>query len=874
MIRIENLTKVYEAKKGKPCLALDGVSFSLPDRGMVFVVGKSGSGKSTLLNLLGGLDGATGGDIEVGGKRFSEFSEADYDDYRNSFLGFVFQDFCLLEGMTVYENVRLSLDLLGEESEERVRAVLQTVELEECGGRYPKELSGGQKQRVALARALIKDPRMILADEPTGNLDRKTARQVLHTLKELARDRLVVIVSHSTEDADEYADRVIELSDGRVVRDVSRNPEADAPLLHEGIVTLPTKRRLREEELLLVNEAVRGGAEIRQSPEEFIPTEKARIEAGEAYCSLRRNMPLRRQLRLGLRLSKGNRFASLLVVLMVSFLIILLSVCRLFGLFDGERLLGESIKENPTYSFSLYKGYREAEGTTLSTDKQVEVTDADIEAFREAGYTGNAYKLYNVSLALRERSARSFELGGQIDYSDTNTPYLDIGGGVLECDEAFLAGLYGDENGALTVLAGDINEETPRAIIITDYFADCIMAYDRRMKSYADIVDAVLVGYAHFDVKAVVSTGYADRHAEMLAEYTRILSLKQEERRAALEALKKDERFLAFYKEAKEYLAIGYYLGDDYEKTEIAYVQSRYRTCFDNPVLLAGNLRYEEAQWPYTPDAALRKGEIRMPIMTYNRMMGTDYTVEEAAQIEPFEITLLDYPYHSDEGAPVYQRTFTVVGVGANAQYSFSYTDYLELYAVHFYPIALYFDNAESAAGLYMEMKDGADTVFFSEDSYFKAVYTVMDIVSVFDEFFFLLYVGLVAISALLFIGFARRSVRRRMYEIGVLRALGGRNTAIARLFTHNLLVMAAFVTLLSLIGDILLIPYLNEVFVDNLAEILDTLPIRELKVLQFNLLSAAIDLVTILLLSLLSSFGSLYFCRRIKPIAIIRNKE
>ena len=202
MIRIENLKKIYDAKKGKPCTALDSVSFDLPDRGMVFIVGKSGSGKSTLLNLLGGLDGVSDGDIVVGGKRFSEFSEADYDAYRGSFVGFVFQDFCLIEGMTVFENARLSLDLQGEEADDAVREALKTVDLAEYGSRYPKELSGGQKQRVALARALVKKPKLILADEPTGNLDQRTAKQVLDSLKELSERHLVVIVSHNADDAD------------------------------------------------------------------------------------------------------------------------------------------------------------------------------------------------------------------------------------------------------------------------------------------------------------------------------------------------------------------------------------------------------------------------------------------------------------------------------------------------------------------------------------------------------------------------------------------------------------------------------------------------------------------------------------------------
>ena len=185
MIEVRDLTKIYRSHR-KKTPALRGVSFSLPEKGFVFIVGKSGCGKSTLLNLLGGCDRLTSGEIILDGNKFSDFTERDFDRFRNDCVGFVFQDYCLLEGMTVEQNVALALALGGSDDREEVYHALKMVELDGLERRYPKELSGGQKQRVAIARAIVKRPRLILADEPTGNLDAASSRVVLDILKEIS----------------------------------------------------------------------------------------------------------------------------------------------------------------------------------------------------------------------------------------------------------------------------------------------------------------------------------------------------------------------------------------------------------------------------------------------------------------------------------------------------------------------------------------------------------------------------------------------------------------------------------------------------------------------------------------------------------------
>ncbi len=239
MLAVKNLVKIYKGKDGIDVHALDGVSIDFPEKGMVFLLGKSGSGKSTLLNLAGGLDFPTEGEIIVDGRSSKDFTVSDFDGYRNSCVGFVFQEFNILNEFTIEQNIALALQLQQKPNNaEVVEELLKLVDLGGVGKRKPNTLSGGQKQRVAIARALIKEPKIIMADEPTGALDSVTGKQVLDTLKKLSETRLVVVVTHDREFAEEYGDRIIELADGKIISDLSRSENQDEETFKENVIIL------------------------------------------------------------------------------------------------------------------------------------------------------------------------------------------------------------------------------------------------------------------------------------------------------------------------------------------------------------------------------------------------------------------------------------------------------------------------------------------------------------------------------------------------------------------------------------------------------------------------------------------------------------
>jgi len=222
MIVVKDLVKKFKSpNKDEEIVALDHLSLVLPDKGFIAIYGASGCGKSTLLNVLGGLDLADEGEMIVNGRKTSKFSTSDWNSYRNQEVGFIFQNYFLLPHLTVAENIAITLQMSKQTKDmnKKIHDALAAVDLVKFEKRYPKQLSGGQQQRVAIARALITNPTIILADEPTGALDEKSSKIVMHTLKEISKEHLVVMVTHNERMAKEYADRMIEISYGKILSD-------------------------------------------------------------------------------------------------------------------------------------------------------------------------------------------------------------------------------------------------------------------------------------------------------------------------------------------------------------------------------------------------------------------------------------------------------------------------------------------------------------------------------------------------------------------------------------------------------------------------------------------------------------------------------
>ena len=221
MLHLKNIVKTYKTGN-ENVVALKGVSVRFRKNEFVAILGQSGCGKTTLLNIIGGLDRYTDGDLIIAGKSTKQFRDSDWDNYRNRRVGFVFQNYNLIPHQTVLSNVELALTLSGvskHERRKRAKEVLEKVGLGDQLKKKPNQMSGGQMQRVAIARALVNNPEILLADEPTGALDSETSVQIMEILKEVAKDRLVIMVTHNPDLADRYSTRIIRLLDGKITDD-------------------------------------------------------------------------------------------------------------------------------------------------------------------------------------------------------------------------------------------------------------------------------------------------------------------------------------------------------------------------------------------------------------------------------------------------------------------------------------------------------------------------------------------------------------------------------------------------------------------------------------------------------------------------------
>lgn len=388
MLETIDLCKVYKPKKGVPVTALNKISLKFPEKGMVFLLGKSGSGKSTLLNLLGGLDKYDSGEIIIKGVSSRDFKQQYFDSYRNTYVGFIFQEYNILDEFSVGANIALAIELQGRKATDgEINDILREVDLEGYGNRKPNELSGGQKQRVAIARALVKNPEIIMADEPTGALDSNTGKQIFDTLKKLSKDKLVLIVSHDREFSEQYADRIIELSDGNVISDVelvndgaleeqaaeSQAEETEDRLVFNGdFVEIAQGYHLTAEDAEAINryidahpdERIRlgiAGKKSRGISKRFKDTDQDRIASqdGSSFKLIKSVLPFKSAFKIGASGLKYKKFKLVMTILLSVVAFGLFGLSDTMGAYDHIKVCTNSLLDSEVRYVSLAKSVKE-----------------------------------------------------------------------------------------------------------------------------------------------------------------------------------------------------------------------------------------------------------------------------------------------------------------------------------------------------------------------------------------------------------------------------------------------------------------------------------------------------------------------------------
>ena len=393
MLETKNLKKVYKTKKGVAVEALKGVSIKFAEKGMVFLLGKSGSGKSTLLNLLGGLDKYDNGEIIIKGVSSKDFKQNHFDSYRNTYVGFIFQEYNILEEFSVGANIALAIELQGRKAtDNEINDILEKVDLVGFGDRKPNELSGGQKQRVAIARALFKNPQIIMADEPTGALDSNTGKQVFDTLKKLSKSKLVIVVSHDREFAQEYGDRIIELADGQVMSDVERsgeNREDESSAIQYGRDELVIRKgyHLTEADREMINKYLAEATDdvkVKVQSQEnkgFVTTDQEKIQIKkDNFKLIKSKLPLKNAFKIGASSLKHKKIRLAITIILSFVAFAMFALADTFGSYNHIKTCTNSIIDtNIKYASASKSKYISNDGNGYWDEASYKLSKEDIE---------------------------------------------------------------------------------------------------------------------------------------------------------------------------------------------------------------------------------------------------------------------------------------------------------------------------------------------------------------------------------------------------------------------------------------------------------------------------------------------------------------
>lgn len=866
MIKVENLTKIYVTNRKKKAKALDGVTLTLPDKGMVFILGKSGSGKSTFLNLLGGLDTFDGGDIVVYGNSLKKFRRKRFEAYRSDFIGFIFQDYHLLEELTVAENI--TLFEAEKQDNEVLEGILRTVGLEGYGERYPDELSGGQKQRVAIARAVYKNPKIILCDEPTGNLDRNTSLQILDLLKELSKEKLVVIVSHNLDETQKYADRIIELADGKVVSDRLREENyLDELKIEEGVVTLPYRKRMQEEDLSRLNAAVGKGQvrEIKINSSGFVQSEVAYEDRKEK--PVLRKITRASAAKLFKRFLFSKKAQSIVAILTSMIAFGAFAVVQSFGCFDSMKALSESqggewtVIEKDTDTYSL--------GIT------------DDFSFVQAS---KSYGVYDQPIWQKNSHSNSLDKGKLLtDKRNFSDLYIHENYGLFCCDSDYLAKTYG-LNGEIRLLAGSLDgAEESTGVYITDYFADSILYHEAmnktyRFREYDDLITVFnpMKANTACRIAGIIDTDYETEYKAVFDTYQEVKDDNKKEVDLQ-KILSGDSAYIEFMDDVVLRLGLAYTLNpnyiDGFSLEETSYVRSKNLYFSANGRELIGDeLNYMTANPTPIPCSAYADDEIAIPYKYYNALFGTEYNESDCNKLDVVEkrkVTIKRYVDDDDSKPLLYEKEFTVT-VLTTVRISGNENTLLYFKRGDWRPCRLYFQEVQNIEELMAFMtENGYHFVSIQQRNLQK----LNDLVTTFYDLFTFLQMIIIAMLVVYLVNFGVRSVRQNSYQIGVIKALGGRNRDVENIFVLKTLLIGAIVAVASVLGSVFFIRIADSILLSSVESVVEMrFPgLTIIDVLPSLLLA---DGLFMLGLAVVSSLVPALTLRRIKPIQIIKAKE
>lgn len=867
MIEINNLSKVFKDRKLKTKVeALKDIDIVLPDTGLVFIIGKSGSGKTTLLNMIGGLDSPTTGSIIADGNELTKFNSHDYNKYRSSYVGFIFQDYHLLNELTIEQNIKFFLEKNKQDID--ITALLNSVGLEGLKDRYPSQLSGGQRQRVAIARAIAKDAKIILCDEPTGNLDKETSIQIIEILKQLSKTKLVLIVSHNIDECEMYADRIIELVDGKIHLDrYKRKDYINDLYIKDGKLIIPHDKVITKEELEFVNDAIKNKEvkEIVQNDNGYSKIVKTKLKQTKIHLN-NGHISKRNIFRLFLSFIKTSPIHSIITILIASLIVGVSSIFQSFLNFNPIKDIVDSINSSDT-PLVLMKDY---EGELLDVRKILHpVKEEDINAFKNTGYKDKIYNVYKSNINIS---------GGTCYRSVLNATTLSVNPiflyeleGVVECDEQYLKALYKDENQIEYVALTE--EIDPNGIYVTDLFADSVIASNPGLyPTYEKVLGFGSRKNKTCYINGILDTGYKLRYASLFEEIKNIVADTNLKAKDKVALLQDNKNFRKYVSEVNSSLSFGYYING-------SYLDSFYSDTKIDTLIGENILYFEKENKPFTPLTSysyltyndnVKDDEILISYTLYNYLTGSNITASEVNDIilPPLDITV--YKDNNIYEEVLFKKSFNVKLDKKTNKMTFSKNTFDEYIAVTNYAYALMFETKDHLNEIIKTM----DLItYLPMQAETQALHGVSRAVIVLGKTFELILVMLITLLILFIIGFSFSSIMNNKYQIGVIKALGGSTTDIGKIFVLKVVVISILTCVISTILCAILLPFANSV-ISKAFTFLYSASTFGLSIVSFDIVNILIFIGILLLTFILGALIPLLFLKRIKPAEIIKARE
>ncbi len=921
MLETKELVKIYKPKKGVPVTALDKVSLKFGETGMVFLLGKSGSGKSTLLNLLGGLDKYDGGEIIIKGVSSKDFKQKHFDSYRNTYVGFIFQEYNVLDDFTVGANIALAIELQNRKATDReINDILKEVDLEGFGTRKPNELSGGQKQRVAIARALVKNPQIIMADEPTGALDSNTGRQIFDTLKKLSREKLVIVVSHDREFAENYADRIIELSDGKVISDVEYDADfkesSENELLFCGnTIEIPEAYHITEEDRIAINEYIKSlkGKSVLNikgaaSNKRFKATDQSKIVLGDgsAFKLIKSKLPLKNAFKIGGSGLKHKKIRLAITILLSCISFGLFGLSDTFGAYNHVTTCTNSLVDSKVNYVSVSKSRKVGEGTnSYWRDYGFYLSNDELNTFgKETNVQMHGvYDPYNSDLDF------SSNIDGSVKLSETEFDiYNTYFSGFATINDEILNGM------GFKLLAGILPDRSKDEIAISEYVFEIfkkagytdgttkiknakgeeVLKYDE-VKDYLDILGKYIkINGKNYWITAIIDTNFdLDRYtslteksenktkAESLVDYILYSEFDFAARYSYASVVMTGDGFVDRLIAAEPKISNitkGYlsFYGDNYS------VDSQY-------IARLSDMKDEKIIWLNGEQKTLGEKEIIATTDTiyfYETEENLEFSYENEEQkysamlknAKPLS-AFKDYFFgKSEKERYVNEEGYKIVGfiVADNTKTKIQstvvcadslYNDFADgLDNKYSFAVGSMPKEKENIRGLVSYCyEQGSDTRFPIQNSVTYELDSINEALKQVAKIFLYIGIGFALFAALMLSNFIGTSISYKKQEIGILRAIGSRSNDVFRIFFAESFIIAMINFVLSAVGVFTATAIINYVIRKELGVLIT--------ILTFDLRQIVLLLGVSILVAFVASYIPVKRIASKRPIDAIRGR-